>query len=104
MKQNILLSFQCDAAVVDFTSFCNNKFKKFRVEFEEFKGESDRLDNFFFQKVNIQNYKTLSFVVKLVLNLSHGQASVEKQFSVNNQGLDNNMQLMSVVVQEHIIT
>ena len=49
--------------------------------FEKIKEESDPLDNFFFQKVNIQNYKTLSFVVKLVLTLSHGQASVERQFS-----------------------
>ena len=82
---------------MDFTSFCSSEFKKFRVEFEEFKEESDRLGNFFFQKVNIQNYKTLSFVVKLVLTLSHSQASVERQFSVNNQVLDNNMQMMSIV-------
>ena len=76
MKQNILLPPQCDAAVMDFTRFWRNKFKKFVVEFEEFKKKSDRLGNFFFQKVNIQNYKTLSFVVKLVLTLSHSQASV----------------------------
>ena len=44
---------QCDAAVMVFTSFCSNEFKKFRVEFKEFKEESDRSDNFFFQKVNI---------------------------------------------------
>ena len=103
MKQNILSPSQCDAAVTDFTSFCSNEFKKFRVEFEEFKEESDRLDNFFFQKVNIQNYKALRFVVKLGLTLSHGQSSVERQLSVNNQVLDNNMQMMSIVAQKHII-
>ena len=32
MKQNILSPSQCDAAVMDFTSFCSNEFKKFRVE------------------------------------------------------------------------
>ena len=68
---------------MDFTSFCSNEFKKFRVEFEEFKEESDRLDNFFYQKVKIQNYKTLSFVVKFVLTLSYGQASEESQQSVS---------------------
>ena len=77
MKQNILSPSQYDAAVMHFTSFCSNEFKKFRVEFEEFKEESDRLENFFFQRVNIENYKTLSSVVKLVLTLSHGQGSVE---------------------------
>ena len=58
---------------------------------------------FFFQKVNIQNYKTLSFAIKLVLTLSHGQASVERQFSVNNQVLDNTMQILSIVEQKHTI-
>ena len=76
MKQNILLPPQCDATVMDFTRFWRNKFKKLGVEFEKLKKKSDRLGNFFFQKVNIQNYKTLSFVVKLVLTLSHSQASV----------------------------
>ena len=73
------------------------------MEFEKFKEESDQLDNFFFQKVSIQNYKTLSFVVRLVLTLSQGQASVERQFSVNSQVLDNNMQVMSIVVWKHLI-
>ena len=50
MKQNILLPPQCDAAVMDFTRFWRNKFKKFGVEFEEFKKKSDRLGNFFFSK------------------------------------------------------
>ena len=91
MKQNILSPSECNADVMDFTSFCSNKFKKFRKKFEESKEESNRLNNFFFQNVNIQNYKILSFVVKLVLTLSHGQASVERQFNVNNQVPDNNM-------------
>ena len=93
MKLNILSPSQCDAAVMDVSSFCSNEFKKFRVEFEEFKEENDWLHNFFFQEVNIQNYKTLSFIVKLVLTLSHGQASFDIHFSVNNQVVDNNMQI-----------
>ena len=63
------------------------------MEFEEFMEESDWLDNFFFQKVNIKNYENLIFVVKLVLTLSHGQASVERWFSVNSQVLDNTCKL-----------
>ena len=61
---------------------CRNRFKKFRVEFEEIKKR--KLDNFFFQKFNIQNCKTHTFVIKLVLTLSYGQASIERQFSFNN--------------------
>ena len=51
----------------------------------------------------MQNYKTLSFVFKLVHTLSHGQTFVEKQFSVNNQVQDNNMQMMSIVAQKHVV-
>ena len=86
---------------MDFASFCSNEFKKFRVEFEEFKEGSDRLDNFFFQKVTIQNYKTLSFVVKFILTLSHGQVSVERKISVNNHVLDDNMQMISIIARKH---
>ena len=82
MKLNILSSSQCDAAAIDFTSFCSNEFKKFRVEFEEFKEESDRLHSFFFQ---------------------NDQASAVRQFSVYNQVLDNNKQIISIVARKHII-
>ena len=37
MEQNVLSPSQCDIAVMDFTSFCKNESKKFRVEFEELK-------------------------------------------------------------------
>ena len=83
-KQNILLSAQYGAAAMDFTSFCCNKFKNFTVEFEEFKKESDWLDNFFFQKVNIQvtkllvlssDWSLLSVMVKLLLRDNQCQQS-----------------------------
>ena len=100
MKQNILAPSQCDAAVMDFTSFCSNEFKKFRVEYEEFKEESDGTISFF-KKLTYGNTKTLSFVVKLVLTLSYGQASVDRKFSVNNQVLDITMQMVSIIAQKH---
>ena len=39
----------------------------------------------------------------MVLTFSHGQASFDIHFSVNNQVLDNNMQMMSIVVQKHTV-
>ena len=59
MKQNILSSSQCDAPVMDLTSFCSNRFKTFRVEFKESKEEIDRLDNFFFQNLTYRITKLL---------------------------------------------
>ena len=100
MKQNILAPSQCDAAVMDFTSFCSNEFKKFRVEYEEFKEESDGIISFF-KKLTCGNTKARSFAVKLVLTLSYGQGSVDRQLSVNNQVLDITMQMVSIVTEKH---
>ena len=43
----------------------------------EFIKESDRLDDFYFKKCNINRYKELAAVVKILLTLSHRQVSVE---------------------------
>ena len=40
----------------------------------------------------------------MVLTFSYGQASFDIYFSVNNQVLDDNMQMMSIVVRKHIIS
>ena len=103
MKQNILLSSQCDAAVMDLTSLCSNKFKTFRVQFKESKEEIDQLDNFFFQNLTYRITKLLVLLSNWSILWGHGQTFVEKQFSVNNQVLDNNMQMMSIVAQKHIV-
>ena len=49
-----------------------------------------RLDDFYFRDINITKYPDLAFVVKLVLTLSHGQASVERGFSVDKAIITNN--------------
>ena len=51
-----------------------------------------RLDNF-----HITKYPDLTSVVKLVLTLSHGQASVEMGFSVNKAIITDNISTDSIV-------
>ena len=41
------------------------------------------LMNFFPIFLGIQKYKDLSYVVKIILTVSHGQASVEREFSIS---------------------
>ena len=60
------------------------------------------LDNFSFEKVGIQNYKKLSYIVRVIFVLSHGQASVERGFSVNDSVIDTNMSPESVIFQRLI--
>ena len=47
---------------------------RFRSDFEDFSEVTDSLDNFWFEKAKISHFKTLTFVMKLVLTLFHGQA------------------------------
>ena len=73
-----------------------------RSDFEKFKRHKDRLDDFF-MKAEIGSYKNLFSILKLVLELSHGQANVERCFSVNNNVLKFSMSENSIVSRKLII-
>ena len=91
MDHKILLSFQCDSVVVEFNICYDNNCVMFRCVFGDFNEATDRLDNFWFEKAKISHFKTLAFVVTLVLTLFHGQASVEREFSLSNSVHNSNM-------------
>ena len=74
-----------------------------RSVFEDFNEATDRLDHFWFEKANISHFKTLDFVVKLVLTLFHGQASVEWEFSISNIVHNNNMKKHTIMAKKCII-
>ena len=73
------------------------------MEFKESKEEIDQFDNFFFQNVTYRITKLLVLLSNWSILWGHGQTFIEKQFSVSNQVLDNNMQMMSIVAQKHIV-
>ena len=62
-----------------FTHFIllDNDLEELRLDAIKFVQEDERLDNFYFKKINARKYTELSFVIRLILTLSHGQASVE---------------------------
>ena len=103
MIPNFFSPNQCDSIMLEFTSFIDNTLKKHKAKVEEFDENHDRLDHFYFNQVSANNYADLSFVIKVVLTLSYSQASTERQFSVNNTVLDNNMKEESIVTRKHII-
>lgn len=103
MSFSILSPAQCDSAVLEFNSFLDNELKKHRDNFEKFEESKNRLDDFYFNYAFVNCYENLSFIIKVVLTLSHGQASIERQFSVNHLVLDNNMKEESIVARKHII-
>ena len=61
----------------------NTSLREIKTSFESFQKERDRLDDFYVKETNMCNYKILSSVFKLVLVLSHGQAEVQRGFSVS---------------------
>ena len=91
IELNIMEPSRCDKALSEFNSFCDNDRKTISDKFAEFDESSCRLDEFYFEKIGIQKYGELSFVIRLILTLSHGQASVERGFSINNAILEINM-------------
>ena len=59
------------------------------------------LDSFYFEKVGIQNFKELSYFVRVIFVLSHGQ-SVEREISVNDSVTDINMRSEFIISQRLI--
>ena len=62
---------------------------------------------FFFDTVAMSKYSNVSFVIKLLLTLNHGQASVERGFSNNKSILKTNMSSQTIIskrlIKDHIL-
>ena len=94
---NVTSPQSCDKTSSEFKSFVDNDFPKLCLEFEKFSLEKDQLDNFFFNTVAMSKYSNVSFVIKLLLTLNHGQASVERVFSNNKSILKTNMSTETII-------
>ena len=72
--------------------------KKYHTaKFSSFKSGEDRLDSFLSEILQMQvEYQDLWLTVQLLLTLSHGQATVERGFSVNKEVLTPNLQEVSL--------
>ena len=84
MKLKILSSAQCDKINAQFLEFLDDELKINVEIFQSFSCDETALDDFFFKLVGMEKYKDLSFLLKIVLTLSHGQPAVERSFSLGN--------------------
>ena len=78
MSLNIISTPKCNKIVQQLTSFHKNA-ESSADKFTQFSRSNDSLDSFYFSlfpNLN-QSHPDLSFILKLLLILSHGQASVE---------------------------
>ena len=100
LNLKILIPTSCDKSLSEFKIFLRDDVKKYNDKFATFNKKEHRLGEFFFAAVKVQNYKNLAFILKIVLTLSHGQAAVERGFSVNKALLDVNMQENSLIAHK----
>ena len=59
--------------------------------------EKIRLDDFYFRKLNVSKHPELASLLIVLFTLSHGQADVERGFSLNSGSLKDNIKDESVV-------
>ena len=88
---------KCDLATPEFKAFIADELSLHDVELQQFSPKEDWLDEFFFHKLNFSKHTNLSFVVKILLTLSHGQAAVERGFSVKNNITQTNMYTKTII-------
>ena len=67
-----------------FLEFIDDDLKVNIAKFENFSIINTKIEDFTLRLLGIEKYKELSFLVKIVLTLSHLQASAERGLSLNN--------------------
>ena len=107
MELDILSTKSCDNIVSEFHKFFESELKDLKRNTIKYSNKNDRLDDFYFKTAKISKYENLSFLVKLILTLSHGQASIERGFSLNESICKKNMSSESLiakrVVKDHML-
>ena len=98
----VLPEADSDTILSQYNNLLQNEFVFKNEMFKNFDRKKTRLDEFFFTSIGVEEYKELSFLLKVVFTLSHGQVSVERGFSINKSILDVNMKSDSIVARKVI--
>ena len=72
IELNIMEPSQFNKALTKFNGFCDNDRKTISDKFADFNKSSCRLDEFCLEKIGIQIYYELSFVLRHISILNHG--------------------------------
>lgn len=99
LSANRVKESDCDAILEQYSIFLDHIPAMGSQKFEGFNVKTDRIDDFFSSHMPVTEYGKLLAVVQLLLVLSHGQASVERGFSVNKEVEVENLKCQSLVAQ-----
>ena len=100
MKVKLFQPHFCDKVMQEILEFLVHEMKLHSYVFQSFKRGKTSLDIFFFSFADIVKYKELSYVVKMILTLSHGQVAVERGFSINKSLSKVNISEQSLVCKK----
>ena len=90
---------EADTVLVEYRKLVSDAKRYHLDKFSLFKITTDRLDSFLFEVLQNQNEsQQLWITMQLILTLPHGQATVERGFSVNKEVLAPNLQETNLVV------
>ena len=81
----------CDDILQEYASFLDRIPVIGSNLFLSFNPKTQRIEEFFIKHMSAESFPKLLTVVKLLLLLSHGQASVERGFSVNKETIADNL-------------
>ena len=98
MALSICSATQDDQALVDFSTFYQNELKHAKLNGSKFK-DKNRLDHFYVKELCALLSKEVSFVIKIILTMSHGQAALERGLKINNSAQNINISLEGVIVK-----
>ena len=88
---------EADTVLAQYRKFIFDAKKYHTAKFSSFKSREDRLDSFLSEILQMQvEYQDLWLTIQLLLTLSHGQATVERGFSVQKEVLTPNLQEVSL--------
>ena len=90
---------ECDTLLQQFAMFLDGILVFGSERFANCQSAEDRVDTLFFECMANDSYKSLFSVVKLILILSHGQATVERGFRVNKEVEVENLKEHTLVAQ-----
>lgn len=90
---------ECDTLLQQFAMFLDSIPVFGSERYGNFQSVEDRVDTLFYECISNESYKSLFSVVKLILILSHGQATAERGLSVNKEVEVENLKEHTLVAQ-----
>jgi hypothetical protein len=100
---NILKHSEGDLAKCEMETLILKAKDQWKAVFQEFNDNEDRLDTFYLNLLNEDEFPNVIKALEIVFTLSHGNAAVEGGFSVNKSLLVENLSEKSLVSQRKVI-